>query len=111
MIKNLSFSTETFPVILKIAKIIPFFKKQDPPLCTNHGPIILLSNLSKIIETLVHKRVSNILTEQNALYERQFGFRNNRSTMHALTERTEKIIQGSATGVCFRASSFYNIYQ
>ena len=56
-------------------------------------PVSLISNLSKIIETLVHKRVSNFLTEQNALYEKQFGFRNNRFTMHALTERTEKIRQ------------------
>ena len=90
LIINLSFLTGTSLVILKIANVISFFKKKDPSLCTNHRPISLLSNLSKIIETLVHKRASNFLTEQNALYEKQFGFRSNRSTMHAITKLTEK---------------------
>ena len=90
LIINLSFLTGISLVILKIANVISFFKKKDPSLCTNHRPISLLSNLSKIIETLVHKRASNFLTEQNALYEKQFGFRSNRSTMHAITKLTEK---------------------
>ena len=76
LIINLSFSTGIFPFIQKLEKVTPFVKIEDPSLCTNYRPISLLSNLSKIIETLVHKRVSNFLTEQNALYEKQFGFRN-----------------------------------
>ena len=67
------------------SKEITFFKKEDPSFCTNYQPISLLSNLSKKIETFVHKRVSIFLTERNTLYEKQFGFRKNRSTMHALT--------------------------
>ena len=98
MVINLSFSTGTFPDILKLAKAMPFFKREDPSLCTNYRPISLLSNLSKIIETLVHKCVSNFLTEKNALYEKQVGFRNNRSTMHTLTELTEKIRQACDFG-------------
>ena len=42
----------------------------------------------------------NFLTEQNALYEKQLGFRNNCYTMHhALTQNlaTEKIIQACVT--------------
>ena len=91
LIINLSFSTGIFPFIQELGKVTPFFKIEDPSLCTNYRPISLLSNLSKIIETLAHKRVSNFLTAQNVLYEKQFGFRNNRSTMHALTELTKKI--------------------
>ena len=60
----------------------------------------LLPNLSKIIETLVHKHVLNFLTEKNALHEKQFGFRNNHSTMHALTELTEKIRQICDWTIC-----------
>ena len=93
LILNLSFSAGTFPVMLKIAKVIPFFKKEDLSLCTSSWPITVLSKLSKKIETLVHKRVSIFLIEQNALYEKQFGFRNKHSTMHTLTELTEKIRQ------------------
>ena len=57
-----------------MAKVTSFFKKEDPSLCTIYQTISLFSNLSKIIETLAHKRVSNFLTEQIALYENQFGF-------------------------------------
>ena len=98
LIINLSFSTGTFPDILKLAKVIPFFKKEDSSLCTNYRPISLLSHLSKIIGTLVHKRVSNFLSEQNALYEKQFSFRNISSTMHIHTELTEKIRQACDSG-------------
>ena len=57
-----------------MAKVTPFFKKEDPSLCTIYQTISLFSNLSKIIEPLAHQQVSNFLTEQNALYENQFGF-------------------------------------
>ena len=51
-----------------------------------------------MIETTVNKQVSNFLTEKNVLYEKQFGFRNNCSTMHALTELIEKIRQAWDSG-------------
>ena len=108
LIINLSFLTGIFPDILKLAKVIPFFKKEDPSLCTSNRPISLLSNLSKIIETLVHKRVSNFLTEQNAMYEKQFRFRNNHSTMHTLAELTEKIRQACDSGQ-FSCGVFLNL--
>ena len=91
LIINMSFTTGKFPAILKIAKVMPFYKKGDPTLCNNYRPISLLSNLGKIIETLVHKRITDFLNQQNILYEKQFGFRKNHSTSHALTELTEKI--------------------
>ena len=46
---NLSFSLGTFPEIPKQAKVIPIFKKRDQQNCNNHGPISLLSNISKAI--------------------------------------------------------------
>ena len=51
-----------------------------------------------MIETIVNKQVSNFLTEKNVLYEKQFGFRNNCSTMHGLTELIEKIRQAWDSG-------------
>ena len=98
LIINLSFSTGTFPVVLKIAKVMSFSKKGDPSRCTNYSPISLLSNLSKIIEKLVHKRATDFLNQQNLFYDKQFGFRNSHSTTHALTELTEKIRQACDSG-------------
>ena len=52
---NLSFTTDTFPIILKTAKVIPIhkkiFKKDSKLDFTNYCPISVLSNLDKILDT------------------------------------------------------------
>ena len=52
---------------------------------------MLLSNISKIIEKLVHRQLYEFLEFNNHLYTNQFGFRNLHSTNHALITITEKI--------------------
>jgi hypothetical protein len=47
---NLSLSKGVFPDKLKIAKIIPVFKSDDPKRFTNYRPISLLPNFSKFYE-------------------------------------------------------------
>ena len=86
-----------FPNILKRANVTPIFKNDDPALCNNYRPILLLSNISKIFEK-IHARLSIFLSTNNILYEKQFGFRNQHSTNHALIEITEKIKQGWDSG-------------
>ena len=68
------------------------------PSVTTTGLISLLSNLSKMMEKLVHKRLTNFLKSSNSLYNKQFGFRNNHSTTHALIEMTEQIRQACDSG-------------
>ena len=98
LIANISFSTGTFPSTLKTLNVIPIYKKDDHTVCNNYRPISLLSNISKIIEKLVHKRLTTFLNKNSILYEKQFGFRNNHSTSHALLEITEKIKQACDAG-------------
>ena len=50
------------------------------------------SNISKIIEKLVHKRLTTFLKKNAIFYEKQFGFRKH-SITDALFEITEKIKQ------------------
>ena len=88
---NLSFISGVFPDNLKIAQIIPIHKKDDKLLCDNYRPISLLSNISKIIEKLMHYRLSDFLKNSNILYTLQFGFRSKYSTNHALIQITEKL--------------------
>ena len=81
---NLSFTTGIFRDSLKIAKVTPVYKKGSKLECTNYRPITLLSNLDKIIEKLMHKRLMGFLNDQKVLYKKQFGFQNNFSTGHAV---------------------------
>ena len=88
---NLSFTTGTFPDMLKIAKTIPIFKKGSKLLVSNYRPISLLSNINKILEKLMYSRIYDFLTKFNILYDLQFGFRSKHSTSHALINIIEKI--------------------
>ena len=54
-------------------------------------PISLLSNIEKILEKLMYKRLYTFLNENNVIYNLQFGFRQQYSTSHALINITENI--------------------
>ena len=88
---NKSFSSGIFPDLLKIVKVIPIHKGGSTQELNNYRPISLLSIYDKIIEKLMHKRLYKFLDDNNILYEKQFGFRKNNSTIYSLIEITEKI--------------------
>ena len=90
-IYNLSFTTGIFPDSLKIAKVTPVYKKGSKLECANYRPITLLSNLDKIIEKLMHKRLMGFLNDQKVLYKKQFGFQKKFSTAHAVISLIENI--------------------
>ena len=91
LIFNLSFSSGTFPDLLKISKTIPIFKKGSRLLVSNYRPISLLSNLNKILEKLMYSRLYNFLSTHNVFYNLQFGFRSKHSTNHALLDIVEQV--------------------
>ena len=76
---NLSFETGMFPDALKLARIIPIFKKGDLLQCNKYRPISLTSNISKIMEKIVHQlfifflkitmyvMINNLVSEINTL--------------------------------------------
>ena len=61
---NLFFNQGKFPAVLKIASVKPTFKEGDKLDVNNYIPISLISNISKIIKKLIHKRL-NFFLEQN----------------------------------------------
>ena len=69
----MSFATGIYPDLLKIAKVIPVFKKGDKLLVSNYRPISLLSNMNKIFEKLIFNRVYSFLEKQKSIYEHQYG--------------------------------------
>ena len=88
---NLSFQSGECPDILKIANTIPVFKKDSKLIVSNYRPISLLSNINKILEKLMFKRVYEFLEKHKCIYNLQFGFRAKHSTNHALIDITESI--------------------
>ena len=50
----------------------------------NYPPISLLSVFNKIMEKLMHKRLYSFMEESNILYDKQFWFRKNNSTINDL---------------------------
>ena len=87
----LSLRKGIIPDKLKIAKIIPIFKAEDPNFFVNYRPISLLSNFSKFFEKVMYNRLVEFAEKHDILYRCQFGFRKNHSTSHALIHLVNKI--------------------
>ena len=85
-IYNLSFRQGIFPEKLKQSKVIPIFKKGDSAIMSNYRPISLTSPFGKILEKLMHKRLSSYFDKYKILYEYQFGFRKSYSTSLAVLD-------------------------
>lgn len=83
-ITNLSFTTGTFPDNLKIAKIIPIYKKGEKAIISNYRPISVLPSVSKIIELAVKEQIVSYLDIKKILTAAQFGFREGRNTTDAI---------------------------
>ena len=63
------------PDCIKIAKVIPMYKKGTQDTLNNYRPISLLPIFNKLLEKLVFKRLMNFLNKFDILYDKQFGFR------------------------------------
>ena len=73
-----------FPEELKVVKVIPLFKNGNRSDMSNYRPISILPTLSKIFEKLIYKRFYNFFEDNDIIYNCQFGFRQNHSTIHAI---------------------------
>lgn len=77
---NQSITSGIYPAHLKIAKVIPIFKKGKDALVDNYRPISLLPASSKIFETNLHEQLLFYFSSNNLLYKSQYGFRPKYST-------------------------------
>ena len=83
--------TGVFPSALKTAKVVPVFKKDSKLNYSDYDPVSLLSNIEKILENLMYKRLYTFLDYNNIIYDLQFGFRQQYSTSHVLINITQNI--------------------
>ena len=91
IICNLSLREGVVPDELKIAKVIPIYKKENPECFSNYRPVSVLPCFSKILERLVFNRCMNYIDKYNILNDKQFGFRSKHSTYMAILEFIDKI--------------------
>ena len=86
---------------MKIAKVTPVFKAGKKELVSNYRPISVLPCFSKILEKIMYNRVYKYLTENNLLFQKQFGFREGHSTSHAIVNLvTTLLMKISLLWVC-----------
>lgn len=87
-----------FPVAWQHAIITPIPKpNKDKSVVKNWRPISVLLCISKIFEGILAKRI-NIHTSKCNIFENQFGFLSNNSTIHALANLQNQINEGLNNG-------------
>ena len=86
-----SLSTGIFPEKMKIVKVSPLFKNGKKAIASNYRPISVLPYFSKILERIMYNRLYSYLTENNILFNKQFGFRASHSTEYALLELVDQV--------------------
>ena len=85
---NDSILRSVFPKQLKLADIIPVFKKDSRTSKQNYRPISILPNLSKVYERCIYKQMSSYF--DSILSKFQCGFRKGYSAQHCLIAMLEK---------------------
>ena len=68
IIVNMSLDQGIVPDAMKLAKVIPIYKSKSKELFNNYRPISLLSNMSKVIEKVVHNKLYYFLIKNSILY-------------------------------------------
>lgn len=91
-IYNAILRTTKFPIQWKYSQITMIHKpNKDKHLPSSYRPISLLPICSKIFESLLYKRLIDILTNAQIIPDHQFGFRTHHSTIHQLHRVTDFI--------------------
>ncbi len=98
IIVNQMLKTGTFPDKLKIARIIPLYKKNDSSLFTNYRPISLLPAISKVFEKVIFLQLYDYFHVNKLFYNHQYGFREGHSTEFAAIEVIDRITQQMDNG-------------
>lgn len=91
-ILNNSFTYGIFPEQLKLAHVIPVYKKGDPKMMQSYRPISLLPGFSKIFEKAMCTRLINFMISHQLFYINQHGYMKGKSTHTAIYQYLEHIL-------------------
>ena len=88
---NLSIIQGVVPDDLKLARVVPLYKKSDKTDVSNYRPVSILSIISKVFERVIYDQFDAYLTEKKLLYKFQSGFRRDFSTDTCLIHLSDYI--------------------
>ena len=103
--ENINYCIENseFPSDLKLADVIPIYKKNSKSLKDNYRPVSILSNISKVYEKTIYEQLQNYFEIFFSKF--QCGFRKGYNAQHCLINLIEKwklsVDNGGAFGALF----------
>ena len=95
---NLSVRNCTYPSLLKVARVVPVYKRGDARLTQNYRPISILPPLNKVFEKLIYKRMMSFVNDNNILSANQFGFRKGLDTGQATLKLIHTVLERRSEG-------------
>ena len=88
---NQSIQQGIFPDLLKRAKVLPLYKKNEDFLFCNYRPVSLLPGVSKVFERILYNQMYEYFTKLKVFYKSQYGFRQFHSTELATLELVDRV--------------------
>ena len=85
---NYSIQHSSFPQELKLSEVVPVYKKLDLLQKKNYRPESLLPHVSKVFQRIIHKQITNYMTDK--LAHSITGFRKSHGTQYSLVMMLEK---------------------
>ena len=88
---NCSLTTAIFPEAWKVAKVVPLYKGGNREDVGNYRPVSLLPLPGKMLEKIVHDRITKFWDDNNFLSANQGGFRKGFSTISTIADLTDDL--------------------
>ena len=78
---------------MKLTMITPVYNKGSKLDISNYRPVSVLPILSKVLEKIAQIRLIKFLNNQSIIYNKQYGFQENKSTTPAILDLYSKTIK------------------
>ena len=98
---NYSIQHNSFPLELKLSKVIPLYKKLNSLQKKKNRPGSLLPHISNVFDRIIHKRTTNYMRDK--LNKSITGFRKSLGTQNSLVVMLEKWKRAIDKGECVSA--------
>ena len=102
------FTEGIFPSNCKVARVVPVYKTGAKDDMNNYRPISILTCFSKIIEKILYARLYKFFKKHNVIYDNQYGFQSNVSTVHAMLDVVTSFYD-NINESCYTALSFVDL--